>query len=125
MLKKLFESMEKEGVVVQDNKLDELLVCSILDTVSGVFSSPFYSQNERTAIRSFGDFVPRDNMISSHCDDYVLYALGTFNDKSGLLVSLPTPKFLARARDFVKDSSYSTTNGEESQTTDLEPGARV
>lgn len=113
MLEKLFLSKENSVSGIQDNKVDELLVCSVFDTVSGVYSAPFYSQNERTAIRSFGDMVLKDSYVNAHPDDFVFYSLGSFNDKTGLLIPLSNVKFLARARDFIPVSSTSTTNSEE------------
>lgn len=120
MLGKLFkdvsdcEQLKDVTSIIQDNKVDELLICSVFDSVSGVYSSPFYSQNERTAIRSFSDLVMKDSYVNAHPDDFVLYALGIFNDKTGSVEPLSSIKFLARARDFIPVSSTPATTSEES-----------
>lgn len=80
-----------------------LKVFSIFDVKSAIFSQPFFSSNNVTALRSFSDLVGESgNQVSKHPEDFKLYCIGDFNDNSGGLASCPQPEFLANASDFVK-----------------------
>lgn len=107
-IEKVFNSALDDKSFVIDNKVDEQVVVSIYDKISGVFGLPMFSQNVDSAKRLFGDIVQGgDNLIVRHPEDYQLFYLGTFNDKSGLLSALEIPQFLANACDYVKISSNS------------------
>lgn len=80
-----------------------LKVFSIFDEKASVFSQPFFSTHNGTALRSFSDLVGEPgNNVSKHPADFKLYLLGEFDDNSGVLLSKPQPEFLANATDFVK-----------------------
>lgn len=64
----------------------KLLVCSIYDTISDRFLPPFCQQTKGQAIRGFMDEINRpaeDNILYKHCDDFVLFKIGEFNDETG------------------------------------------
>jgi len=80
-----------------------LKMFSIFDEKASVFSQPFYSAHNGTALRSFSDLVNEpNNNVSKHPEDFKLYYLGDFDDNSGGLLSKPQPEFLCNATDFVK-----------------------
>ena len=77
------------------------IVCSVLDVKANAFATPFFVPNRSMAVRSFGDAVLDTNsMLAKHPEDYNLYQLGTYDDNSGKLESLPAPEFLAMALEF-------------------------
>lgn len=70
----------------------KLLVCSIYDVISDRWLPPFCQQTKGQAIRGFMDEVNRaaeDNILYKHCDDFVLYRIGEFDDQTGSVSSQP------------------------------------
>lgn len=68
----------------------KLLVCSIYDMISDRFLPPFCQQTKGQAIRGFMDEINRpaeDNILYRHCDDFVLFKIGEFNDENGVIES--------------------------------------
>lgn len=68
----------------------KLLVCAIYDNVSDRWLPPFCQQTKGQAIRSFMDEVNRsaeDNILYKHCDDFVLFEIGVFDDEKGFVHS--------------------------------------
>jgi len=64
----------------------KLIVCSVRDKATEVFSRPFYVATAAQAIRTFTDEVNRqgdDNQFNKHPTDFDLYELGSFNDEDG------------------------------------------
>lgn len=55
---------------------------SIFDTVAGVFNQPFSQINDQSAKRAFS----RACLDNPDKNDYVLYALGSYQDFNGVLV---------------------------------------
>lgn len=69
----------------------KLLVCAIYDNVSDRWLPPFCQQTKGQAIRGFMDEVNRaaeDNILYRHCDDFVLFRIGEFDDSSGHIDSI-------------------------------------
>lgn len=54
---------------------------SILDVVAGKFNHPFYTDNERTAIRAVRS--SNDPNFKDNADDYQLYHVGTYDMEKG------------------------------------------
>lgn len=78
----------------------KLLICSVFDTKVGAYSPPFTCKSRGEAIRSFEDACRDDKMpFKAHPEDYQLFAVGDFDDQSGL-VSGGTPDRLIGAAEF-------------------------
>lgn len=74
-----------------------LSVVSVFDKAAAAYSRPFFVPTLGMAIRSFSDEANRadeDNPMYKHPSDYELYHLGSFDDASGTLISLPTGSVL-------------------------------
>ena len=59
---------------------------SIRDAKTQAFSTPFFQQNDETALRMFRDELHGSNgpsMLSKHPEDFDLYCVGDWNDTSG------------------------------------------
>lgn len=69
----------------------ELVICSIYDSVSEHWHNPLVFQSKGQAIRAFADAVNGDTDFSKHPTDYSLFALGTFNGKTGAVVLESAP----------------------------------
>jgi len=64
-----------------------LNVYSIYDSKSGVYSRPFFSLNNATAIRSFVQVAnDQSTEIARHSADFSLHLIGTFDDTTAELV---------------------------------------
>lgn len=76
------------------------VICSVLDSTVGVFSAPFTSHNEGSAIRDFGHACldPTTSLARSP-SDYTLVLVGSFNDEDGT-VSTVVHRTLATAVQF-------------------------
>lgn len=70
-----------------------LYVFAVRDSAVEAFLPPFFARTKGEAIRSFSDIInDKNHAFSSHPDDMVLYALGTFDDLSGVLNGPDTPE---------------------------------
>ena len=77
-------------------------IFSIKDVKLDAFSSPFSSQGEVQAKRTFHELVEDDKTrIHRYPSDFALYKLGTMNDSSGEMIS--KVKYLCSANT-VRDS---------------------
>jgi len=65
-----------------------LQLFSVYDSALGAYGRPFSSPSKGTGIRSFTDevnHVAPENPLNRHPDDYKLFHLGSFNDKTGII----------------------------------------
>lgn len=66
-----------------------LYAYSVFDNKAKVFSQPFYTVNDSTAIRMFRDAaIDPQTSLAKHPEDFSLYAIGRFDDALGLFVEL-------------------------------------
>lgn len=74
----------------------ELNVYSIFDAGAEAFTQPFFLPNDGLAIRAFSDNVNSDtkNNISEHPDQFTLFKIATWDDKTGTLNKLEINKSL-------------------------------
>lgn len=71
----------------------ELRVFSIRDEKVGAYMQPFFSPTVGSAIRAISDVVNDvQSQFSKHPSDYVLFEIGVYDDISGLIKSLESPK---------------------------------
>lgn len=62
-----------------------LVVCSVLDTVAGVYSRPFCARSDLEAQRIFALMCQSDETVSRSPSDYRLFRMGTFDEVEGVL----------------------------------------
>lgn len=76
-----------------------MIVVSVRDTVSSTFGTPFFSQNQQTALRSVRMEVNNADarsVLHTHPADFELYVLGEFDDISGSFTLRETPLCVCR-----------------------------
>lgn len=75
-----------------------LKVFSVFDSKSQAFARPFFDASKGSAIRAFGD-IARDKQhpIGAHPEDYTLFELGEWDDKSAQFTFLKAPVSLGLA----------------------------
>lgn len=62
------------------------LAYSVFDTKALIYNQPFFAPTDGAAIRLFSDLVNDNNTtVGRHPADYVLYAIGAYDDGKGLL----------------------------------------
>lgn len=61
----------------------KLVICSVLDTVAGVYSRPFCARSDAEAQRIFLMMCEKDETVSRCPSDYRLYILGSFDEVEG------------------------------------------
>lgn len=77
-------------------------VFSFYDAKAEAYMSPFMMHKRGEAIRAFSDAAndPK-SFISSHPEDYFLYEIATFDNATGVYVSLDNKVSVGCALDFV------------------------
>ena len=74
----------------------QLTAYSVQDTKTAAFGTPFFSQNDETAIRSFQMLSKDTNSVVAFApQDFRLFRLGVFDDQSGVIEKCQ-PEFLAQ-----------------------------
>lgn len=64
-----------------------VLLISVFDSKTGVYSPPMVCKTRGEALRTFEDACKDPNLpFSKHLADYALYVLGGFDDNSGELL---------------------------------------
>lgn len=80
------------------------IVCSVLDQKAKVFSAPFTSQTDATALRDFARAVQDTRaMADKFPADYELYRIGVFNEDTGIIQGEPFPTLLGRGADYIQE----------------------
>lgn len=79
-----------------------LEVFTVFDQKSLTYSNPAFYINDKVALREFMDLANSDeSLIGKHPEDYVLMLLGTWNDVSGKIDPLLTPRTIGKAIQYV------------------------
>lgn len=78
----------------------KLVVVAVRDSAVDAFMRPFFAPSTAFAVRSFGEAVkePESPMFKSP-QDYALFELGSFDEESGRMDNLDSPRQLVRAQD--------------------------
>lgn len=63
----------------------KLKLCSVLDTVAGVYSRPFCARSEAEAQRIFLLMCEQDETVKRSPSDYRLFILGEFDEVEGVI----------------------------------------
>lgn len=87
-------------------------IYSIFDSAASAFITPFYMHNDGLAIRAFQDNVNAgdDNNIAKHPDQFTLFRLGEYDDKTGKITPEDTPISVALGVELINDDKPRYTN---------------
>lgn len=80
--------------------MSRLVMCSIFDSVAGVFHRPFVVSATGVAVRDFQQQVNSDkpdNLLALHPNDFGLYRVADFDDETGAVYAEEEPRLLLRA----------------------------
>jgi hypothetical protein len=83
-----------------------LSIYSIYDKTAQAYIQPFYMHNNGLAIRAFQDNVndnSGNNNINKHPNQFDLYKLGTYDDKTGVIES-HSPEVIAHGPELLNPS---------------------
>ena len=88
----------------------ELNVYSLFDAAASAFTQPFFMQNDGLAIRAFQDNVnaTEPTNVSEHPDQFTLYRIAKFDDKTGIIDKLEKPKSLGLGITFKQQTTIDT-----------------
>lgn len=84
-----------------------MFIVSVRDSAVEAFMNPFVVPATGAAVRSFKDEVNRKdagNAMNKHPDDYELYVLGTFDERTGAIAPCEL-RVLVRGKDCVISDS--------------------
>ena len=83
-----------------------LYVVVVRDRAADVFGQPTFTTALGMAVRSFADTVntpDKDNVIAKHPEDFDLYSIGTYNDRTAKFEFEPDgPRMIAVGKDCVR-----------------------
>lgn len=63
----------------------KLVLCSVMDTVAGVYCRPFCARSDAEAQRIFLMMCEQDETVKLSPSDYRLYIVGTFDEVEGVV----------------------------------------
>jgi hypothetical protein len=79
------------------------VICSIYDSKSMLFSTPFTSRNTQTAQRDFHRAVNDSNLECNQFPaDYQLFEIAQWDEENGLIQPYTLPLFVARADQLIQ-----------------------
>lgn len=84
------------------------IVVAVHDSALDAFSRPFFVPTTQIAVRSFTDEVNRaaeGNAMFAHPEDYVLFAIGEWDDMTGRFSNYEDAQMLVRAKDVSRKES--------------------
>ncbi len=71
-------------------------VFSIFDQKAKAYLPPFFMPEQGQALRMFGDALQQDkHVFCAHPEDYVLFEIGMFDDRTAALESYVAPELLS------------------------------
>lgn len=75
-----------------------LMIFAIHDTKGEVFRSPFYQRTHGEAERSFKQLLDDpQSMVNKYPEDFDLYHLGEYDERTGKIFPLESPKHVLKA----------------------------
>lgn len=77
----------------------KLVICAIRDLRMDAFQAPFCVPTVGVAVRAFGDGCKQGQM-KDHPEDFILFELGVFDEETGKVDNLSSPRQIARALDY-------------------------
>ena len=78
------------------------VIFSIYDNKALSWGTPYYSLNNAVGTRQFEDAVNQpDTPFNKHPEDYVLFAIGEFDQHTGELIPYEQSKNLGLAADYI------------------------
>lgn len=80
-------------------------ICSIYDGKADAFTQPMFFQSTGQAVRSFSDAVnDGESNFSKHPEDYTLFVLGTWDERTASIVLETAPVAIGQAIHLVQGS---------------------
>lgn len=77
-------------------------IFTVFDIKANAYLMPWFSPTEGTAIRSFQQAAnDQDHDFYKYAEDYTLFELGEWHEKSGTIMMLPAIKPLGNAIQFI------------------------
>lgn len=81
-------------------------VYAVYDSKAQAFMQPFFAKNDGMACRLFQDSVRTpDSVLQAHPGDFTLFAIGAFDDSTGILHPEDTPKNLGLAQLYLAEAN--------------------
>lgn len=81
-----------------------LKLFSVFDSGVSAYLRPFWSDHKMNAIRSVtrlvNDTQTQDSIVADHPEQFVLFELGEFDEKTGVFTSHPVPMSLGCCIEF-------------------------
>lgn len=77
-------------------------IFSIYDEASQAYMMPFFSPQNASAIRAVVTQLKDPNsMLAQHPDDFTLYAVGFYDDRTGLIEANTVPELVGKLVDYL------------------------
>lgn len=94
----------------------KLQIYSIRDLKGSMYNVPFFQPTHGTAERSFNELI-RDpqSLVHKYPADYELFHVGTFDDETGRIETLPTPSPIISGLQLMRDVNPSEYQARDEQ----------
>ncbi len=80
-------------------------ICTIYDAKAEAYMQPMFFQSAGQAVRSFSDVVnDKSHAIGQHPEDYTMFCVGEWDERSGKIEVLTAPVSLAHGLTLVLES---------------------
>jgi hypothetical protein len=80
----------------------KLNIYTIFDTKTAIYNYPFFQHSDGEATRTFGDLCNDENTrIGQHPEDYHLYRIGTWNDKTAEITQDDHQEIIAKGNELM------------------------
>lgn len=78
-------------------------IFAILDKKAGAYMEPFFFPNKGLALRAFEEFVNSEKSTAfKYPADFSIWAIGEYDEKLGVITSLPKPEHVDEALNVLK-----------------------
>lgn len=76
----------------------KLEIYSVRDSKAEVYNQPFFNKTHGEAERNFAELTKdQKSMVAKYPDDYDLFHIGSYDDSTGVLSPLDTPRHIVKA----------------------------
>lgn len=82
-----------------------MILCAMFDSVGQIHTHPLHFPSVAAGVRAFSDSVNGgDKSITAHPGDYSFWELGSYDEKTGIIVPLSAPRRIVMGSELVKAS---------------------
>lgn len=89
--------------------MSKTIVYTFYDATVGTHSNPMIFLNDGQAIRVFSDIInakEKESDLAKHPEQFALFTLGEWDNQTGIVEQLKTPKLVIQGKQLLTDNNY-------------------